>query len=77
MPCSSSGSPTWCQLDDTDPAKWQAILWAAVWWAVSQDSHQIALDQAAEHIAAAENWATQAKRVTGRSGRSYIPRRAS
>ena len=31
------GTPVWCQLDDTDPAKWQAILWSAVWWAIAEE----------------------------------------
>lgn len=71
------GTPVWCQLDDTDPVKWQAILWAAVWWAVGQDGRQVAIDQAAESIAAEQNWNTQANRLRGRSGSAYVPRRAA
>lgn len=71
------GTPVWCQLDDTDPAKWQAVLWAAVWWAVNQDLHQEATADAATEIAAANDWSTQANRLRGRSGSAYIPRKAS
>lgn len=71
------GTPVWCELEDTDPAKWQAILWAAVWWAVGQDSRQVAIDQAAESIAAAEDWAAVARRVRTGRGNSYIARKAA
>lgn len=60
------GTPAWCQLDDTDPAKWQAILWAAVWWAIAEECRQDALADAGEQISAAENWADVARQVQRR-----------
>jgi len=71
------GSPVWCQLDDTDPAKWQAILWAAVWWAVDQDTRQAALSDASREISAAADWSAIAKQIRAGRGDSYIPRKAS
>ena len=71
------GTPVWCQLDDTDPAKWQAVLWAAVWWTVAQDARQAAQSDASREISAAADWSALAQRIRGRSGSAYIPRRKS
>ncbi len=50
------GTPVWCQLDGTDPAKWQAILWAAVGWTVNEDARQAAMADASREISASEDW---------------------
>ncbi len=71
------GTPVWCELDDTDPAKWQAILWAAVWWAVGQDTRQAALSDAAHEIADITDWSAVAQQIRSGRGRAYIPRRAA
>ena len=60
------GTSVWCQLEDTDPAKWQAILWSAVWWAVSEDARQDSIAEAGEAISAAENWSVVAQQVRRR-----------
>lgn len=64
------GSPEWQQLDDADPRKWQAIFWAALMWAVSEDAYQEALTQASKSIAAATDWGA----VGQPRPPSYIPR---
>jgi hypothetical protein len=64
------GAPAWCDLDDRDPAKWQALLWAAVWWAVSQDARQTALAEASRAISAAADWPAIARPRSA----AYIPR---
>lgn len=71
------GTPVWCQLDDTDPAKWQAILWAAVWWTVAQDARQASQSDAATEISAAggPSWSALARRIAQGRGHAYIPRR--
>jgi Protein of unknown function (DUF2742) len=67
------GTPVWCQLDGTDPAKWQAVLWAAVWWAIAEDARQAAKVDASKAVASSENWGAVARSVRSRSG-VYIPR---
>ena len=69
------GTPVWCQLDDTDPAKWQAVLWAAVWWAVGQDARQATLTDAAHEIADITDWSAVAKNIRTGRGPAYIERR--
>lgn len=69
------GTPVWCQLDDTDPAKWQAVLWAALWWTVAQDARQAAQSDAAREISAATDWSALARRIAQGRGHAYIPRR--
>lgn len=64
------GSPQWVALDDTDPRKWSALLWAAVYWAVSEDAHQTALAEASRAISTAADW----PRIGRARGRAYIPR---
>lgn len=60
------GTPVWTQLDDTDPAKWQAVLWAAVWWAVAEDARQQAIAEAGEAISEGGNWSDAARRLLRR-----------
>lgn len=60
------GTPVWCELSDTDPAKWQAVLWAAVWWAVGEECRQDAIAAAGEQISASENWRQVARQVQRR-----------
>lgn len=64
------GTPEWCDLDDTEPAKWQAVLWAALWWSVEQDARQTSLAEASREISSAADWP-----AIGRPrGVAYIPR---
>jgi len=64
------GSPVWCQLDGTDPAKWQAVLWAAVWWAVAEDARQSELADASKQVAASADWS----QIGRPRPASYVPR---
>jgi len=64
------GTPAWRQLDDADPAKWQAILWAAVWWVIAEDGRQSAMADASREISGAADWS----RVGRDRGDAYIPR---
>lgn len=70
-PCLIPGTPVWCQLEDTDPAKWQAVLWAAVWWSLAADTHQAALADASREISRSAQWSRVGR---GRTD-AYIPRK--
>lgn len=67
------GTPEWCQLDDTDPSKWRAVLWAAVWWCLYQDTRQAAMADASCAISKAADWPQVSRGIRGRPG-VYIPR---
>lgn len=69
-----AGTPAWCELNDSDPAKWQAVLWAAVWWAVDQDARQEAQIEASHTISAAADWSAIAQRTRNGRGAAYIKR---
>lgn len=64
------GTPAWCQLDDDSPEKWQAVLWAAMWWAVAEDARQAALAEASRSVAAEADWS----RIGRPRGTAYIAR---
>jgi hypothetical protein len=68
------GTPVWCQLEDTDPAKWQAVLWAAVWWALAADIRQATLADASREISSVAAWSEIAQRVRSGRGNAHIPR---
>lgn len=67
------GTPPWNALDARDPRKWQAVLWASVWWAVAEDARQTAMAQTSRDIATAADWRRIAQRAIQRRG-VYIPR---
>lgn len=67
------GTPEWCQLDDTDPAKWSAVLWCAVWWCLEQDARQAAMADASRAISESADWSRISREIRGHSG-LYIPR---
>ncbi len=60
------GTPSWTQLPDDDSAKWRAVLWAAMWWAVAEDARQDAVAQAGQAIAEAENWGQVSRDIVRR-----------
>jgi hypothetical protein len=68
------GTPAWCDLDDTDPAKWRAVLWSAVWWSVAEDARQEALADASRAVSAAADWPGIARAAQRRRSGVYIPR---
>lgn len=51
------GTPAWCALDDSDPAKLAAIFDAATHWALRLDTAQEASCEASQAISEAEDWA--------------------
>lgn len=67
------GTPQWCELDDDDPAKLNAIVAYGLFFTLHLDTHQEALADASKTVAAAENWGHLAQRIHGR-GDAYIPR---
>ncbi|MEN4476862.1 DUF2742 domain-containing protein [Mycolicibacterium cosmeticum] len=73
----TAGTLPWHGLADHDPAKWCALLDAAQIWALETQLRQEAMAEASKQIAAAQDWAVQAQRILGRTGASYIPRKAS
>lgn len=68
-----AGTPAWRQLDDTDPAKFAALLDAARHHALRVDTAQTALAEASHDVAGAADWAAIARDTRRRSG-VYIPR---
>lgn len=67
------GTPAWCQLKDTDPSKWRAVLWASIWWCLEQDARQAATADASRAISEAADWSQISRDIRRRSG-VYIPR---
>ena len=60
------GTPSWTQLPNGDSAKWRAVLWAAMWWAVAEDARQDAVAEAGQAISGADNWSVVAQQVLRR-----------
>ncbi|SCX24762.1 DUF2742 domain-containing protein [Mycolicibacterium fluoranthenivorans] len=71
------GTPRWCALPDDDARKLMAVILGGVREALNHDVVQEHRADASREIAASQDWAVQAKRLTGRSGPAYIPRKAS
>ncbi|BBY33369.1 hypothetical protein BST33_09995 [Mycolicibacter minnesotensis] len=71
------GTPAWMHLDDANPAKWSALLWAAVWWALEQDTRQEAAADASKAIARIEDWPAVARCIRRGRGGACIPRRTA
>jgi DNA-binding transcriptional LysR family regulator len=71
------GTPAWSLLPDDHPDKWQAILWASVWWCLDQDARQAAMAEASREISSAADWSAVAQQVRNGRGTAYIPRRRS
>ncbi|WP_373199835.1 DUF2742 domain-containing protein [Mycobacterium marinum] len=72
------GTPAWCQLDDTDPAKLAAVRDAAQHWALRVETCQQAMAAASHEVSAADDWGAVARSARRhadavRSG-AYIPR---
>lgn len=51
-----AGTPAWCDLPGTDPAKWAALLDAAQHWALRVETCQEAECEAGRDISAAYDW---------------------
>lgn len=70
------GTPPWVDLDDHDPAKWRALLWSSVWWAVGEDALQTARADASRAISTAADWPRIARNAIQRQG-IYVPRQVA
>lgn len=71
----AAGTPAWCALDDTDPAKLVALAAAGEYHVLRIETAQEHLAEASKSIAAAENWTALAQRIQNGRGTAYIPRR--
>jgi len=74
-PTVTIGTPEWWQLEETGRDFWQAVLWAALRWAIDQDIRQEHLADASHEIAAAADWSALAQRVRNGRGDHYIERK--
>jgi hypothetical protein len=61
------GTPAWCELDDEDPEKWRAVLWAAVWWCVDHEARQEAMADAGREISSAADWSAVSRGIRSRT----------
>lgn len=66
-----AGTPDWCALSDTDPAKLMALAVAGEHHVLRVETAQEALAEASRAVAASTNWSTVGKP----RGTAYIPRR--
>lgn len=57
------GTPSWTELPDDNAAKWRAVLWAAMWWAVSENTRQDAIAKAGQAISSAADWSQMSRDV--------------
>jgi hypothetical protein len=73
-----AGTVTWRQLDDTDPAKWAALLDAARHHSLHVDTAQTALAEASRAIASGADWSAAGRahrrRAHAITSGAYIPR---
>ena len=68
-----AGTPAWCDLEDTDPLKWAALLDAARHWALHLEINQQALAEASRDVSVAADWRSVANEIRRRR-HVYIPR---
>ncbi|CAJ1495117.1 DUF2742 domain-containing protein [[Mycobacterium] burgundiense] len=69
------GTPAWQLLPDDHPDKWRAVLWAAIWWCLSEDTRQEAMAESSREISSAAPWSALAQRVAQGRSSAYIERR--
>jgi Protein of unknown function (DUF2742) len=76
-----AGTPAWCALDGTDPAKWAALLDGGQHWALRVETCQQACCEASRDISAADDWSRVATKMVQResfyAARPYLKRVAS
>lgn len=76
-----AGTPAWRALDDTDPAKWAALLDGGQHWALRIDSCQEATAEASRDISAVVDWPDVARELKGlrefHAARPWLKRVAS
>lgn len=64
-----AGTPAWCALSDTDPAKLIALAAAGEHWTLRVETAQMALVEASKAVASVPDWRTRPR------GGAYIARR--
>jgi hypothetical protein len=61
------GTPPWCSLADTDPAKWAALLDAAMHHALRVELNQEARAEASKAVSAAVDWSAVGREIRTRA----------
>ena len=69
-----AGTPEWCALPDSDPAKLAALLDASRHWSVHLDSLQEASAEASRDVSGAADWSAVATAIFSHHNNAYIPR---
>ncbi|KRD04956.1 hypothetical protein ASE48_20155 [Mycobacterium sp. Root265] len=69
------GTPAWCSMSDDDATKLLSLILGGIREALLHDVDQEHRADASRAIAEATDWSTQANRLRGRSGPTYIERR--
>jgi Protein of unknown function (DUF2742) len=64
--CPVAGTAAWRALDDSDPAKLLAVVWAGVHWSLRIDTLQAAMAEASQEISTMANWGEVAQQVRER-----------
>jgi Protein of unknown function (DUF2742) len=62
-----AGTPEWCALNDSDPAKTAALFDAAQHWALRVETCQQAKCEAGRDISAAEDWSSISQEIRRRN----------
>jgi len=79
--CPILGTPAWVALPDDDPDKLEAILYAALWWVLAEETRQEHLADASKAIADAVDWPALASEyqnlTTYRAARPWMNRTRS
>lgn len=70
-----AGTPAWCALSDTDPAKLIALAAAGEHHVLRVETNQIAMAEASHEIASAADWPSIARQVRNRASSAYIERK--
>ena len=79
--CPILGTPAWVALPDDHPDKLEALLYAALYWVLAEDTRQEQRADASKDIAAAADWAGLASEhqnlTTYRAARPWMNRTRS
>ncbi|WP_081289541.1 DUF2742 domain-containing protein [Mycolicibacterium fortuitum] len=75
-PLPVAGTPSWCELADSDPRKLLSLAASGEHWALRTEIAQEKRAEASREIAAAGGWTALAQRLVQGPG-PYIPRKAS
>lgn len=70
-----AGTPAWCALADTDPAKLLALAQAGEHAVLRWETDQEHRTEASHAVAASTDWPALARRIQRGRGPAYIPRK--